>query len=223
MATSRSAGLGQSGPIGQHSRSNSRRWTVGSGSRLSGCLRSDHRGPEVFPTQELRTSYWAREFTGPDYLIVGRSLNVRKTSQLILENPSDSPIINTGRLHVRLVRALGPRFQKVKWDLLPSCPRNAITNNNPEYYNLGDAVSVETWGRDSPFPGNWNRSQDNFFPLRDTKLLEWEWDFENPWFPSVLIQGPEVFIVNGGLEQYRWVVTWWSERQGPEREVVRLQ
>ncbi len=40
------------------------------------------------------------------------------------------------------------------------------------------------------------------------------------WFPGVLVQGPEVIILQGQPEEYRWIVTWWTERQGPVPLVV---
>ena len=74
-----------------------------------------------------------------------------------------------------------------------------------------------------PYPGTWLPYAETFRPPLDTKSLEWVFEFENPLFPSVLVQGPEVILM-GMREprQYRWIVMWWTERLGPVSLVVRL-
>ena len=78
--------------------------------------------------------------------------------------------------------------------------------------------------RENPFPGTWIAYAETFRPPLGTTSLEWVFEFENPWFPSVLVQGPEVILttVHPAPDEYRWIVMWWTERLGPVSLVVRL-
>jgi hypothetical protein len=72
-------------------------------------------------------------------------------------------------------------------------------------------------------PGTWFPDVPTFYPLIYSDSLEWVFERENVWFPSVQVQGPEVTLSFGASpDDYRWIVTWWTERKGPVTRVVPL-
>ena len=139
----------------------------------------------VFPQQMVRVFTISREYVrSPDPLY--------ETHQLIFENPSDSPMINTSRIYVRLVRDSRNFISQADWSLQPSCVRYATSEHKPLVGDETEAIEIPP--REAPFPGTWLPTRDPFRPPVYSDRLDWALERENPWFPSVLIHGPEVTL-----------------------------
>ncbi len=166
----------------------------------------------VFPKQRVSVSTTRREYLGAE--------TRDDTYQLIFENPSDSPIINTLRIYVRLVRS-SAQLSDADWLLQASCERNATLGDELPIGDETEAIDIPI--REIPYPGTWLPHAQTFRPPWQSKSLDWVFERENPWFPSVLVQGPEVTLTGGrSSDEYRWIVMWWTERLGPVSLVVRL-
>jgi len=78
---------------------------------------------QVFPTQTVRVSTTRREYISPetsDERVRRNFLTPIGTYQLIFEIPSDSPIINTLRIYVRLVHS-SEQLSDANWRLQQTC------------------------------------------------------------------------------------------------------
>ena len=98
---------------------------------------------QVFPKQTVRVSTISRQYVrrpDPQY----------ETHQLIFENPSDSPMINTSRIYVRLVRS-SAQLSDADWSLQPSCARYATSEHKPLVGDETEAIEISP--REAPFPG----------------------------------------------------------------------